>query len=280
MSEVPTRTIAVTLAYDGTRYVGWQRQPAGQSIQGLLESAIAAIDPGDVKVTGAGRTDAGVHAIGQVASFVLSHPVSCTQLPHALNARLPVDVRVLRAEEREPGFNARYSATSKRYRYVLVPARIADPFDARFAWHVPVPLDATRMTEALAPLVGRHDFAAFCGAGSDAAGTERTLLEASCRTETADPSASWRPTASAGSRIVIEVRGDGFLRHMVRNIVGTLVEVGKGRWPAATTASLIAGRDRRDAGPTAPAHGLCLVDVRYGEPGPERPLLSGAATEG
>jgi tRNA pseudouridine38-40 synthase len=219
-----------------------------------------------VKVTGAGRTDAGVHAIGQVASFALSHPISCDLLPQALNARLPHDVRVLRAEERPEGFNARYSATSKRYRYVVVGSRATDPFDARFAWHVPVALDVARMAEALSSLAGRHDFAAFQGAGSEVATTERTLLDVSCRAVTGDPVSTWRPIASTAARIVIDVRGDGFLRHMVRNIAGTLVEIGKGRWPVSKTAELLAGRDRRAAGPTAPPQGLCLVEVRYDDP--------------
>jgi tRNA pseudouridine38-40 synthase len=189
-------------------------------------------------------------------------------LPEALNARLPDDVRVLRAEERPEGFNARFAATSKRYRYVLLPSRTADPFDARFAWHVPVPLDVASMAAALASLAGRHDFAAFCGAGSDVISTERTLIEVSCRAELIEPRAFWRPVASTAPRIVIDVRGDGFLRHMVRNIAGTLAEIGKGRWPVSKTAELLASRDRREAGPTAPPHGLCLVDVRYGEDGP------------
>lgn len=260
------RTLAVTVAYDGTRYVGWQRQPTGPSIQELLESALAAIEQREVSAAGAGRTDAGVHATGQVASFSLAHPMACDVLPRALNARLPEDVRVLRAEERAERFHARYSATSKRYRYVVINSPVRDPFDARYAWHVPGNVDVERMATALANLAGRHDFAAFCGAGSRVATTERTLIDASCRTMASESAASWRPVASSAPRIVIDLRGDGFLRHMVRNIVGTLVEIGKGRWPVSKTAELLEGKDRRDAGPTAPPQGLCLVEVRYGDP--------------
>lgn len=260
------RTIAVTLAYDGTRFVGWQRQPAGQSIQELLESALAAIQQREVRVAGAGRTDAGVHATGQVASFPFAHAMPCDVLTRALNARLPEDVRVLWADERAEGFHARYSATSKRYRYVVTTSAVRDPFDARYAWHVPAGVDVERMAAALASLAGRHDFAAFCGTGSHVATTERTLFDASCRAIAPDSAASWRPAASSAPRVVIDLRGDGFLRHMVRNIVGTLVEIGKGRWRVSRMAEVLEGRDRRDAGPTAPPQGLCLVEVGYGDP--------------
>lgn len=257
------RTIALALAYDGTRYVGWQRQPDGQSIQALVESALSAIEQRPVAVTGAGRTDAGVHATGQVASCVLAHPIDCRRLVRAVNARLPGDVRVLRADERPEGFNARYAATAKRYRYVVGALNIADPFDLRYAWHVPVALDVEKMAEAIACLAGRHDFASFCGAGSHATTTERTLYEVSCHLVPGGAQGGWRPVAATAPRIAIEMRGDGFLRHMVRNVVGTLVEVGKRRWPASAVADILAARDRRRAGPTAPPQGLCLVHVDY-----------------
>jgi tRNA pseudouridine38-40 synthase len=257
------RTIALTLAYVGTRYVGWQRQPVGVSIQGLVETAISAIEQRPVIVRGAGRTDAGVHAIGQVASLSLQHPIPCETLQRALNARLPDDVRVTRVAEKGSRFDARFSAVAKTYRYVIAPVPVPDPFDAPYAWHVPVRLDVRAMSEALERLRGTHDFAAFCGAGSDVTTTTRTLFDVSCREVDEGVAASWRPVATGGPRLVIALRGNGFLRHMVRNIAGTLVEIGKGRWPVSFAADVLATRDRRQAGPTAPAHGLCLVEVEY-----------------
>jgi tRNA pseudouridine38-40 synthase len=273
------RTIVVTLAYDGTRFVGWQRQPSGESVQELLERALAEIEPG-VKVTGAGRTDAGVHAAGQVASFELAHGIDCATLPRALNARLPADVRVLLAEERPHGFNARYGATSKLYRYVVLASPTADPFDARYAWHVPYLLDVDAMEEALGALVGQHDFAAFCGAGSSTLTTERRVLEASCRAVPASGQPSWRPVALDVPRIVFDLVGEGFLRHMVRNIVGTAVEIGKGRWPVERMAEVLASRDRTTAGPTAPPEGLCLVRVSFDVAGAVSPPVPGTDEEG
>ena len=257
------RTIALTLAYCGTRYVGWQRQPNGTSIQGLVEAALATIEQRPVTVTGAGRTDAGVHATGQVTTFAIEHPIACDSLVRALNAKLPDDVRVTGVAEKAPGFDARFSAVSKTYRYVLALGPLADPFDAPFAWHVPAPLDVTAMTGALAAVAGTHDFAAFCGAGSEVATTTRTLFDASCQVVEPQPDGWWRPVATAGPRVVVTLRGDGFLRHMVRNIVGTLVDIGRGRWPVSFMTDVLATCDRRQAGPTAPAHGLCLVRVEY-----------------
>ena len=268
------RTIALTLAYCGTRYVGWQRQPAGQSIQGLVEAAIAAIEGRPVTLKGAGRTDAGVHAVGQVASFALEHAIACETLARALNARLPGDVRVVGAAERAPGFDARYSATGKTYQYVIAQGPVCDPFDAAFVWHVPVDLDADAMAGALDALRGTHDFAAFCAAGSGVVTTTRTLHDVSCRLVEAAGPGSWRPVATPGPRLVVTLRGNGFLRHMVRNIVGTLVDVGRGRWPASFLGDVLATRDRRRAGPTAPAQGLCLVRVDYPD-GSGRPTLQG-----
>jgi tRNA pseudouridine38-40 synthase len=257
------RTLLLTLAYEGTRYVGWQRQAEGVSIQGLLEEALAPLEGARVVVTGAGRTDAGVHATGQRASFDLTHPIAPPALVRALNARLPHDVRVLAAEERPAGFNARFAALGKRYRYVIQGGPVADPFDARWSWHVPAPLDVGAMAAALAHLRGTHDFAAFRAAGSDVVSTQRTLWEAQCRLE--DPSGPvGHPRAlPAAPRVAIDLRGDGFLRHMVRTIAGTLVEVGLGRRRAGDMPAVLASLDRGQAGPTAPARGLFLLEVDY-----------------
>jgi len=267
------RVLKLTVAYDGTDYVGWQRQSNGVSIQALLEDALAPIEGGPVTVVGAGRTDAGVHALGQVASVRLASRLEPGVVERALNARLPPDVRVRGVADAPPDFHARFSASSKLYRYRIRQAPIAGAFEHRYVWHVPQALDAAAMDAAARALVGRHDFSSFQGSGSDVETTERTIL--ALRVEEADAAlrpGSGRPDRESGGAgdgdeqgrlITLEVEADGFLRHMVRVIAGTLVEVGLGRWTPADVAAALAARDRRRAGPTAPAHGLFLVRVRY-----------------
>lgn len=257
------RTITLTVAYDGTRYVGWQRQAEGTSIQGLLEAALARIDGRPVAVTGAGRTDAGVHALGQVASFELAHQLPLDALVRAVNARLPEDVRVREAEEKPAGFHARYSAIGKTYRYRIRTGPYADPFDYRFAWHVPQRLVVPEMATALDAIEGRHDFSAFQATGSDVKTTVRTVTRVALRSVVAGPGWPFAPPDAVGALLEVEISADGFLRHMVRTIVGTLVEVGRGRRPASDMARVIGSRDRAQAGPTAPPHGLFLVGVEY-----------------
>jgi tRNA pseudouridine38-40 synthase len=201
-------------------------------------------------VHGAGRTDAGVHALGQVASA----EVTCTHDPAAilrgLNASLPADVRVVAIEDAPSGFHARFSARSKTYRYIIRNSPVASPFDRAFAWHLPEPLDDDRMRAAADALVGTHDFAAFQSTGSETSGTVRTITRSELRRrEDVD--------------LLYEVSGNGFLRHMVRAIVGTLVEIGRGRRSSDSMASLLARGDRSQAGATAPPHGLFLVGVDY-----------------
>jgi tRNA pseudouridine38-40 synthase len=275
------RTLKLTLAYDGGAYVGWQRQATGTSIQGLLEDAVARIDGQPVTITGAGRTDAGVHAIGQVASVDVVSSLACDAYARALNAVLPIDVRVRAVEEAPSGFHARFAARAKTYRYRLLLASVVSPFEARYAWHVTHALDRSAMREALEACRGRHDFAAFQSTGTDVRDTVRTITDARFLVADAGPRANpgasapafWgeeradaRPGASSteASLAIVELTGDGFLRHMVRAIVGTLVDIGRGRWPAAEMAEIVASRDRARAGPTAPAHGLFLVAVQYG----------------
>jgi tRNA pseudouridine38-40 synthase len=242
----------LTLAYDGTAYVGWQRQSSGTSVQGLLEEALAQLDGAAVQVTGAGRTDSGVHALGQVAMATLQRAVDESTVVRAANARLPDTIRVLDATEVGVDFHPRFRALAKTYRYRLWNADVLDPFERAYAWHLPWPrLDVDAMTAAAAMIEGRHDFAGFQGAGSDTRTTEREVF--SSRVERLDD----RPL------ITYEVRGNGFLRYMVRNIVGTLVDVGRGRHRAGWIADVLASRDREKAGPTAPAHGLFLVRVEY-----------------
>jgi tRNA pseudouridine38-40 synthase len=249
------RILKLVISYDGTRFAGWQRQPraegAAESIQGLLEEAIARFEGAAVTVHGAGRTDAGVHALGQVASVQLtcSHPADA--LGRGLNASLPPEIRVTAVEDVAPDFHARFSARSKTYRYMIRNAPIVSPFEHAYVWHVPEPIDLDAMQQAAAALLGPHDFSAFASAGSEPRDRTRTIMRSvvECR--------------DGNGLVCYEVTGTGFLRHMVRAIVGTLVEIGRGWRPASSMASLAAGGERSDAGATAPPHGLFLVAVDY-----------------
>jgi tRNA pseudouridine38-40 synthase len=250
------RTLKLTIAYDGTRFVGWQRQAQGESIQGLLEAALAKFDDRAVTVHGAGRTDAGVHALAQVATASVTFSHDARSVQRALNASLPPEIRVTAVEEAPADFHARFSARSKTYRYVIDNAAFADPFERLHAWHVPEPLDVDAMSEAAGALVGTRDFAAFQSTGTDVASTVRTITRSTVVAAMAGPGSS--PTF-----VSYEVSGDGFLRHMVRAIAGTLVEIGRGRREAGSMRALLDGGDRAEAGATAPAHGLFLVRVDY-----------------
>jgi tRNA pseudouridine38-40 synthase len=253
------RILKLTLAYDGTRLVGWQRQAEGDSVQGVLEDALARFEGRPVTVHGAGRTDAGVHALGQGASAEVSFAHDAATLARALNAQLPDDVRVLSVEEAAPGFHARFSARAKRYRYCIRNGPVISPFERAFAWHVPQPLDVDAMRRAAARLLGRHDFSSFRSVGTEVPDPVRTL-HASAVVETAG-AVPW--LGDTGPLLTYEVSGDGFLRHMVRAIVGTLVEVGRGWRDPAQTDTLLQAKDRARAGATAPPHGLFLVRVDY-----------------
>ena len=247
--------LKLTIAYDGTGLVGWQRQATGTSVQGLLEDALAPIAGGPVVVAGAGRTDAGVHALAQVASVTIPRQVTARAVVQSANMYLPPAVRLTAADEVDPAFHARFTAVAKRYRYRLWNSRVLNPFERSYAWHVPwPPLDLAAMNDAAARLIGTHDFAAFKGAGTDVDTSVRTIF-ASAVTETCEP--------DGGRLLTYEVRGDGFLRHMVRSIAGTLVEVGRGRRPIHSIDELLTVRDRAAVGRTAPAHGLFLVAVEY-----------------
>jgi len=244
------RTLKITLAYDGTRFVGWQRQAEGESIQGLLEDALAKFEGGPVTAHGAGRTDAGVHARGQVASAAVSFPHPVDTLVRAFNAHLPEDIRVLEVADAPADFHARFSARSKTYRYQIRAGSVGDPFTRAFVWQLAERLDVAAMGEAAAKLIGTHDFAAFQSAGTETSTTVRTITRSDIVLGGAD-------------LMAYEIAGDGFLRHMVRAIVGTLVEIGRGWRPTASMAQLVDGGTRAEAGATAPPHGLCLVRVDY-----------------
>jgi len=268
---VNLRTLELTISYDGTRLVGWQRQAEGESVQGLLEEALAHLEGAPVTVHGAGRTDAGVHALAQVASVQLTceHPPEVLQ--RALNASLPWDVRVVNVREADAAFHARFSARAKTYRYVLCNGPFVSPFEHRYVWHVREPLDLDAMQAAAQTLVGTHDFAAFCSSGSTPATTVRTIVRSSMTTRAGSalllppgaPGAVQAGRVDESTLLVYEVIGNGFLRHMVRAIVGTLVDIGRGRHPPAWMAALLEDGRRSDAGATAPAQGLFLVRVDY-----------------
>lgn len=273
------RTLKITLAYDGTRFVGWQRQAEGDSIQGLVEDALAQLEGAPVAVHGAGRTDAGVHALGQVASASVSFTHSVDTVVRALNARLPADIRVLEVADAAAEFHARFSARSKTYRYQLRTGCVGDPFTRAFTWQMPESLDVDAMRTAAGLLVGRHDFAAFQSAGTDTNSTVRTIFRSEIRGPDQPSRFALRRSAEAlaeaeGSApltiesaplapLVFEVTGDGFLRHMVRAIVGTLVEIGRGWRSVESMTQLLSGGTRAQAGATAPPHGLFLVRVDY-----------------
>jgi tRNA pseudouridine38-40 synthase len=265
--------LKLTLAYDGRAYAGWQIQPDKPTVQGTLEAALRQITQEVIRVTAAGRTDAGVHALGQVAGLSTATRLSNADLHRALNAVLPDDVVVLSLEEVHEGFHATHDAVGKWYRYQIQNSRTPPVFDRHYAWHVPQPLDAAAMHSAGQALLGRHDFSSFETAGSERADSVRTIHELTVSRGIVGESAAedsqlvvgrgGLPCERPSDRVTIDVSGDGFLYNMVRTIVGTLIEVGVGARPVTWPAEVLAARDRRQAGQTAPPHGLFLVSVSY-----------------
>lgn len=235
--------------YDGTDYAGFQSQPDQTTIQQVLEEALGKLLDEPIRLRGASRTDAGVHALGQVVSFTTENAIPAERLPRALNDLLPTAVSCVFAEECDAHFHPQYDAKRKLYSYRLLNRPTPSPFICRYAWHVPVPLALEAMQEAGQSLVGRHDFAAFCAAGSAVRETTREVTRLEWLAE--------------GDVVEMRVEGTGFLYMMVRIIVGTLVEVGLGRWMPERVGEVLASRDRHQAGPTAPPQGLCLVRVEY-----------------
>lgn len=242
----------ITIEYDGGPFVGWQRQDTGPSIQAALEDAVFAFAGERVHVQGAGRTDAGVHARGQVAHFDLAAEKRLEEVRGALNFHLkPHPIVVPTAEVAAPDFHARFSATWRRYRYRVLNRRTPAALDRGQVWHVPVPLDEKAMAEAAAVLVGRHDFNSFRSVNCQAASSLKTL--------------DLLQVARNGEEIDIDVGARSFLHNQVRILVGTLQLVGRGQWTKRDVEEALAACDRTRAGPTAPPVGLCLMEVRYGE---------------
>jgi tRNA pseudouridine38-40 synthase len=242
--------IRLTLAYDGNSFHGWARQPGVRTIEGVVGEALARVLPERPRLSVAGRTDAGVHAEGQVASFDWPSGIDPRRLQSALNGMLAPEVVVVEARGAPAGFDARRSATGREYRYHIDTGPLPDPFTARFVWHRPGRLAIGRMRDAARLLVGEHDFASFCRAPKLPASTVRTIRTLA--------------VSARGHRVEIRAMADGFLHQMVRSLVGTLAAVGDGRMEPDSMGDILQARDRAAAGPVAPPHGLCLVRVTYG----------------
>ncbi len=251
------RWIKLTIAYDGTAYCGWQYQPDRMTVQGVVEDALGRITRETIRTVASGRTDAGVHALGQVVSFSTASHLPADVFQRAMNAELPRDVAVIGAEDAPDGFHATHDAVRKRYRYAIHDGPVRDVFQLRYAWHLGARLDAERMNRSAQALAGTHDFRSFETSGSPRTSTVRTVLEIEVR----------RGGAGEGDLVTTEIEADGFLYNMARAIVGTLVEVGRGARPETWPAEVLAAADRTAAGQTAPAQGLFLVKVDYGEAG-------------
>ncbi len=249
------RNIKLTIAFDGTSYAGWQRQPDQSTIQGALEGQISVMTGEEIVLHGAGRTDAGVHALGMVANFTTDSQIPCAGFRAGLNSLLEDDIRILAVEEMNASFHARRSATGKCYFYRISVGEVMLPTYRLYSAHVRTSLDVDSMEKCLSFILGRHDFSSFEAAGSrdpslPGRGAVREIF-----------SASFQRTDE--TRICFTIHGDGFLRHMVRNIIGTLLEIGKARLTVNGFRDIVAARDRSVAGPTAPASGLFLREVYY-----------------
>ena len=275
-SEKIVRNLRLILSYDGTDFAGWQVQPGQSTIQGTLASVIRRLTGENVLPQGSGRTDAGVHALAQVATFSTASPIPTENWIRVLNDRLPPSIRVLEVREVSAEFHARKSAVAKTYRYRMYRGDVCPPFLARYVWHYPFPLDEAAMADAAAVVVGEHDFTSFAAVDPERVermaagenqkpelnyrghgGSQGNPRETNVRTIL---SSSWMREAD---EFIYTVRGDGFLHHMVRNLVGTFLLVGKGTLKASDVSRILAACDRSAAGATAPGSGLVLVGVEY-----------------
>lgn len=249
------RRIRLVVAYDGTNYCGWQIQDNAITVEGELTKALRAWLQEDVEIIGASRTDSGVHAIGNIAVFDTESRIPADKFAVGVNHYLPDDIRVQRSEEVAADYHPRYQKTEKIYEYTILNTKISLPIWQRYAYHVYQGLDLEIMQEAAKLLVGEHDFSAFCSAGSQVKSKVRTVYEVSLTEESLT-------TANGGRVIRLRVRGNGFLYNMVRIIAGTLIEVGEGRRTLEDVKEALATGERKKAGPTAPPHGLMLLDIR------------------
>jgi tRNA pseudouridine38-40 synthase len=243
------RNLKLTVAYDGTDFSGWQTQPGFRTVQETLEAALATLTGEQVRVNASGRTDTGVHALGQVVNLYSNTRHSPQVLLQAVNAHLPADVQVVDAAEMPEAFDANRDARRKLYRYVIHDGRVPNLFLRRYAFHSRHPLDVEAMRAAALPLLGRHDFHSFESDWPNRMSSVRTITHLSIN--------------RLGEWIWLDVEADGFLYNMVRAIAGTLINVGRGYWPADRVAEILRAEDRREAGPTASAHGLFLMRVTY-----------------
>jgi tRNA pseudouridine38-40 synthase len=248
------RNFKLVLAYDGTEFAGWQVQPDAATIQGTLASAIGRVTGEKVLPQGSGRTDAGVHALAQVATFATESPIPAENFVNALNDILPPSIRVLQATEMPPEFHARKSARAKTYRYRMYRGPICPPFLARYVWHFPYPLDEEAMRQAASLIVGEHDFTSFAAVDPERGREPEVSNVRQIFTST------WHRDQE---ELVYTVRGSGFLHHMVRNLIGTFMRVGKGTLKPDHMTRILQARNRSAAGATAPASGLYLVEVEY-----------------
>ena len=244
------RTIKLIIEYDGTNYQGWQVQPKGPTIQGMLEDKIKLLTGESIQLFGSGRTDAGVHALGQVAHFKTQSRMDLHSIQRALNSLLPPDIVIQKIEEVEEDFHARKHAKSKIYEYRILNRGLRSAFYRGYVWHIPQKINLTQMKKATQGLVGEHDFLAFRTVGS----STRTTIRRVTRAE-------WK--RGRDGLIRFEIEANGFLKQMVRSIVGTLVEVGKGKINPEEFQKILTSKDRKKAGPTAPAQGLFLKEVKY-----------------
>ena len=242
------RNIKITVQYNGEKYCGWQKQPDSLGIQGTIEKAIYDITKEEVKVIGSGRTDAGVHALGQVANFSLSSDIPIQKIPNALNAKLPKDIAIIECCEVGDDFHSRYSAKGKRYRYLIYNSPYRSPIYKNISYHVKYDLDFKKMCKEAESLIGTHDFKGFMSSGSSVVDTVRTIYDIKL--------------IKQENLIILEIEGNGFLYNMVRIIVGTLVDIGRGRLNESL-ADIINSKSRSKSGHTAPAHGLFLKKVDY-----------------
>jgi|SRR5271169_5293859 len=254
------RNIKLVIEYDGTRYRGWQIQREGLTIQGVLQERITKITGERVSVIAAGRTDAGVHALAQVASFTTTSILSCNTIRAALNALLPGDIRIAEALDIDGSFHPRYDAKGKVYFYMIANMPVLSPFVCNYAWKIPQDLDFSGMRSAISLLQGTHDFTSFRASGCGAKNPTRTIFNSSVeKIDVID----FMTVGLRGNFLKLRIEGDAFLRHMVRNIAGTIIEVGKGRLAPDVIPELLNARDRKLAGPTAPSKGLFLERISY-----------------